>query len=391
MAPFRKRAESGRLRPKGRFSFCGRSRRTARASDRGFAAFWRAIRVRRARARIVFRHHVGAAARGVPDGIRCGRAGRSRACRRRIHRLRPPSATAASRRTSAIATRKRFFYRPRANTRSRPSARLRARPRGTEPASKAPKKNRTHPPFPPNYRRDQMKKTALATVAVLASHRRPRDRVRRRRAGRRTAPCGPPARSRTTSASCRDYRYRGISQSKLKPALQGGIDYANGPIYVGTWAVDDQLGQGLDEGLQRRRPRRRRHRRLRARSSEKGAPVEWDLYGGTKGDIIKDTLTYDVGVLAYIYLGEKFNDIGLTEPGHRRGLRRADLRRVHRQGLDQRHAAVRRAQERRQPVLRPERQLRPGLRLHADAGRRLPEHHRLASPRPPTCRTATTR
>ena len=47
---------------------------------------------------------------------------------------------------------------------------------------------------------------------------------------------------------------------------------------------------------------------------EKGAPVEWDLYGGTKGDIIKDTLTYDVGVLAYVYLGEKFQDIGLTNP-----------------------------------------------------------------------------
>jgi len=47
---------------------------------------------------------------------------------------------------------------------------------------------------------------------------------------------------------------------------------------------------------------------------EKGAPVEWDLYGGTKGDIIKDTLTYDVGVLAYVYLGEKFHDIGLANP-----------------------------------------------------------------------------
>ena len=34
-----------------------------------------------------------------------------------------------------------------------------------------------------------------------------------------------------------DYRYRGISQTRLKPALQGGIDYAaaNG-FYVGTWA-----------------------------------------------------------------------------------------------------------------------------------------------------------
>ena len=33
-----------------------------------------------------------------------------------------------------------------------------------------------------------------------------------------------------------DYRYRGISQSRVKPALQGGVDYAAGAFYVGAWA-----------------------------------------------------------------------------------------------------------------------------------------------------------
>jgi uncharacterized protein (TIGR02001 family) len=33
-----------------------------------------------------------------------------------------------------------------------------------------------------------------------------------------------------------DYRYRGISQTRLKPAVQGGIDYSIGGFYVGTWA-----------------------------------------------------------------------------------------------------------------------------------------------------------
>src|SRR5687767_7899350 len=34
-----------------------------------------------------------------------------------------------------------------------------------------------------------------------------------------------------------DYRYRGISQSRLKPALQGGVDYTHGSgFYVGAWA-----------------------------------------------------------------------------------------------------------------------------------------------------------
>jgi uncharacterized protein (TIGR02001 family) len=51
-----------------------------------------------------------------------------------------------------------------------------------------------------------------------------------------------------------DYRYRGISQSRLKPALQGGVDLA-GPngLYAGAWAstikwVKDG-GGGADEFL----------------------------------------------------------------------------------------------------------------------------------------------
>lgn len=76
-----------------------------------------------------------------------------------------------------------------------------------------------------------------------------------------------------------EYRYRGISQTRLKPALQGGVDYAKGPFYVGTWLstikwIKDAGGD---------------------------ANVEWDIYGGYKGEISKD-LSYDVGVLRYQYL-----------------------------------------------------------------------------------------
>jgi uncharacterized protein (TIGR02001 family) len=77
-----------------------------------------------------------------------------------------------------------------------------------------------------------------------------------------------------------DYRYRGISQSRLDPALQGGADYVNNPtgLYAGTWMssikwIDDEGGS---DG------------------------VEWDLYAGKRGDITKD-LSYDVGVLSYVY------------------------------------------------------------------------------------------
>ena len=76
-----------------------------------------------------------------------------------------------------------------------------------------------------------------------------------------------------------DYRYRGISQTRLKPALQGGIDYAlPGGFYIGTWAT--YIKWIKDAGG--------------------GASTELDLYGGYKGEIAKD-LAYDVGVLRYQY------------------------------------------------------------------------------------------
>ena len=78
-----------------------------------------------------------------------------------------------------------------------------------------------------------------------------------------------------------DYRYRGISQTRLNPALQGGADYAlPGGFYVGTWLstikwIKDWGGD---------------------------ADVEWDVYAGYKGEISKE-LGYDVGVLGYLYPG----------------------------------------------------------------------------------------
>ncbi len=77
-----------------------------------------------------------------------------------------------------------------------------------------------------------------------------------------------------------DYRYRGISQTRLKPALQGGADYTHNPsgFYVGTWLstikwIKDAGGD---------------------------ANIEWDVYGGKRGEIGAG-VSYDVGVLGYIY------------------------------------------------------------------------------------------
>jgi len=83
-----------------------------------------------------------------------------------------------------------------------------------------------------------------------------------------------------------DYRYRGLSQSRVKPALQGGVDWSAGPFYVGAWASTIKW---IEDG--------------NPASSNK---VEIDIYGGYKGEITKE-LTYDVGILAYQYPGHKLS------------------------------------------------------------------------------------
>ena len=76
-----------------------------------------------------------------------------------------------------------------------------------------------------------------------------------------------------------DYRYRGISQTRLKPAVQAGIDYSiPGGFYVGAWASNIKW----------------------IKDAGGDASVEVDLYGGYKGEIAKD-VSFDVGVLTYQY------------------------------------------------------------------------------------------
>ena len=75
-----------------------------------------------------------------------------------------------------------------------------------------------------------------------------------------------------------DYRYRGISQTRLKPAVQGGIDFSAGGFYLGTWASSIKW----------------------IKDAGGDADAEIDIYGGYKGDIAKG-LSYDVGVLTYQY------------------------------------------------------------------------------------------
>ena len=140
-----------------------------------------------------------------------------------------------------------------------------------------------------------MKKSALVLVAGLAANVIPT------LAFADDAPASPIT---YNIGAVTDYKYRGITQTKFLPAVQGGVDYAQGPIYLGTWlSTIDWIHDSA-----------KAYNNANGTNVKSDAPVEWDLYGGTKGDIVKDTLSYDVGVLAYVYLGQHFHEIGLANP-----------------------------------------------------------------------------
>jgi uncharacterized protein (TIGR02001 family) len=84
-----------------------------------------------------------------------------------------------------------------------------------------------------------------------------------------------------------DYRYRGISQSRNQPAIQGGVDYADkSGFYVGAWASTIKWIED---------------------SGSKDGSLELDIYGGYKGSA--GPVSYDLGVLRYEYVGNKLGAV----------------------------------------------------------------------------------
>jgi uncharacterized protein (TIGR02001 family) len=77
-----------------------------------------------------------------------------------------------------------------------------------------------------------------------------------------------------------EYRYRGLSQTRFDPALQGGADYVHNPsgFYVGTWLSTIKWTKDLGGD----------------------GDIEWDVYGGKRGDLGAG-ISYDVGGLYYWY------------------------------------------------------------------------------------------
>jgi uncharacterized protein (TIGR02001 family) len=85
------------------------------------------------------------------------------------------------------------------------------------------------------------------------------------------------------------YIFRGISQTRDDPALQGGFDYAHFiGLYLGTWASSiSWLKEGGDDQYYRR-----------------GGSAEIDFHGGYKSTFGDTRVGYDVGLLYYRYPGD---------------------------------------------------------------------------------------
>jgi len=90
------------------------------------------------------------------------------------------------------------------------------------------------------------------------------------------------------AAATSDYRFRGISQSRLQSAVQGGIDYLNNPtgLYVGTWL--STIKWTKDDGG--------------------SGSIEWDVYAGQRGQISAD-VSYDIGAVSYIYPSNSLSSV----------------------------------------------------------------------------------
>lgn len=105
-------------------------------------------------------------------------------------------------------------------------------------------------------------------------------------AAQAAAPAAAPASPHTFTGNMSlvsDYRFRGISQTFRKPALQGGFDYSHSSgIYLGNWNSNVNEGAGFPNGN-----------------------LEMDFYGGWKktwGD-----WGLDIGAIYYYYPGTDAN------------------------------------------------------------------------------------
>jgi uncharacterized protein (TIGR02001 family) len=108
-----------------------------------------------------------------------------------------------------------------------------------------------------------------------------------------TAPAAAEASPITANVTVvNDYRYRGISQSNFKPAIQGGFDYAHeSGFYIGNWNssiswISDALNNpNLGSNG----------------TNTTSSSIEMDFYAGFKKEFIGAGFASDFGILQYYY------------------------------------------------------------------------------------------
>ncbi|WP_306477334.1 TorF family putative porin [Methyloversatilis sp.] len=87
------------------------------------------------------------------------------------------------------------------------------------------------------------------------------------------------------------YVFRGISQTNEDPALQGGFDYSHASgFYLGTWASNISWLKDAPAGVD---------------PAYSSSSMEIDVYGGYRGAFGETGIGYDVGLLQYIYPGDR--------------------------------------------------------------------------------------
>lgn len=90
-----------------------------------------------------------------------------------------------------------------------------------------------------------------------------------------------------------DYLFRGISQTKGAPAIQGGVDYSHASgFYAGTWLSSVSWVSDAQGG---------------------SYPTEIDVYGGFKNSFGED-MGYDVGLVTYNYPGSGRDSSAFVSP-----------------------------------------------------------------------------
>jgi len=82
------------------------------------------------------------------------------------------------------------------------------------------------------------------------------------------------------------YIFRGLTQTDTKPALQGGFDYGHDSgLYAGVWASN--ISWLTDAG------------------AYTNSSIEIDVYGGYASEFGDTGIGYDVGILQYLYPGDR--------------------------------------------------------------------------------------